>query len=29
MKESMEDAIAPESELHRCNSETHRLVNKT
>ena len=27
----MEDAIAAESEFHdhRCNSENHRLVNKT
>ena len=25
--ESMEDAIAAESEFHRCNSENHRLVN--
>ena len=27
MLESMEDAIAAESEFHRCNSENHRLVN--
>ena len=27
MQESMEDAIAAESEFHRCNSENHRLVN--
>ena len=24
----MEDAIAAESEFHRCNSENHRLVNQ-
>ena len=27
MQESMEDAIAVESEFHRYNSENHRLVN--
>ena len=27
MQESMEGAIAPESEFHRCNSENHSLVN--
>ena len=26
MQESMEDAIAAESEFHRCNSENHSLV---
>jgi len=29
MQDSMEDAIAAESEFHRCNSENHSLVNKT
>jgi len=29
MQESMEDAIAAESEFHRRNSENHRLVLKT
>jgi len=29
MQDSIEDAIAAESEFHRCNSENHRLVNKT
>ena len=28
MQESMEDAIAAESEFHRYNSENHRLVNQ-
>jgi len=28
MQESMEDAIAAESEFHRCNSENHRPVNQ-
>ena len=28
MQESMADAIAAESEFHRCNSENHRLVTK-
>ena len=27
MQESMEDAIAAESEFRRCNSENHRHVN--
>ena len=28
MQESMEGAIAAESEFHCCNSDTHSLVNK-
>ena len=28
MQESMKDAIAAESEFHRCNSENHRPVNQ-
>ena len=28
MQESMEDAIAAESEFHRYNLENHRLVNQ-
>ena len=28
MQESMEDAIAAESEFYRCNLENHRLINQ-